>query len=120
MPVTNRSGRLMLWLATAVVVLFAGFPYYSGAVAELLLSGTSSAAAREPPKLAHASLVINGMDCVACASAVEGKLKAVKGVRNVAVSAESQKAEVDYEAGATTVSALEKAIKDAGYEVRRI
>jgi len=120
MPVTNRSGRLMLWLATAAVVLFAAFPYYSGLVAELLLSGTSSAAASEASKLAHASLVIKGMDCAACASAVEEKLKAVKGVRNVAVSAESQKAEVDYEAGATTVSELEKAIKDAGYEVRKI
>jgi len=40
MPVTNRSGRLMLWLATAVVVLFAAFPYYSGAVAEWLLSNS--------------------------------------------------------------------------------
>ena len=38
MPVTNRSGRLMLWLSTAAVVLFAAFPYYSGAVAEWLLS----------------------------------------------------------------------------------
>jgi hypothetical protein len=38
MPVTNRSGRLMLWLATVAVVLFAAFPYYSGAVAEWLLS----------------------------------------------------------------------------------
>ena len=38
MPATNRSGRLMLWLATAAVVLFATFPYYSGAVAEWLLS----------------------------------------------------------------------------------
>ena len=38
MPATKRSGRLMLWLATAVVVLFAAFPYYSGAVAEWLLS----------------------------------------------------------------------------------
>ena len=38
MPAAKRSGRLMLWLATAVVVLFAAFPYYSGAVAEWLLS----------------------------------------------------------------------------------
>jgi MerT mercuric transport protein len=37
MPVTNRSGRLMLWLATMAVILFAAFPYYSGAVAEWLL-----------------------------------------------------------------------------------
>ncbi len=38
MPVTKRSGRLMLWLATATVVLFATFPYYSGAVANWLLA----------------------------------------------------------------------------------
>ena len=38
LPATNRSGRLTLWIATAAVVLFAAFPYYSGAVAEWLLS----------------------------------------------------------------------------------
>ena len=38
MPATNRSGRLMLWIATVAVVLFAAFPYYSGAVAEWLLA----------------------------------------------------------------------------------
>jgi hypothetical protein len=37
-PATNRSGRLMLWLATVAVALFAAFPYYSGAVAEWLLA----------------------------------------------------------------------------------
>jgi mercuric ion transport protein len=41
MPVNKRSGRLMLWLATAAVVLFAAFPYYSGRVAEFLLSRVS-------------------------------------------------------------------------------
>jgi len=49
MPATNRFSRMMLWLATAAVILFAAFPYYSGAVAELLLSGASSAAASVPP-----------------------------------------------------------------------
>lgn len=38
MPVTNRSGRLMLWIAAVGSILFAAFPYYSGAVAEWLLS----------------------------------------------------------------------------------
>lgn len=38
MPATKRSGHLMLWLATAAVVLFVAFPYYSGAVAEWLLA----------------------------------------------------------------------------------
>src|SRR5260370_1038814 len=100
---TNRKARRCLRLAPS-----------------LRRSSPTSAAASEQPKVAHASLAIKGMDCAACASAVEDKLKALKGVRNVAVSVESQKAEVDYEAGATTVSELEKAIKDAGYEVRKI
>src|SRR5579883_1332353 len=38
MPATKRSGRLMLWLATVAVILFATFPFYSGAVAEWLLA----------------------------------------------------------------------------------
>jgi mercuric ion transport protein len=35
---TNRAGRLVLWLATAAVILFAAFPYYSGRVAEFVFS----------------------------------------------------------------------------------
>jgi hypothetical protein len=38
MTATKRSGRLMLWLAAVVVILFAAFPYYSGRVADFLLS----------------------------------------------------------------------------------
>ena len=120
-PNTRRSGRLMLWLATGAVILFAAFPYYSGTVAELLLSsGSSAAAASEPSKLTHASFAVPGMDCAACASAVENKLKAVSGVRTVTVSFESQKAEVDYDPHSTTLAELEQAIKDAGYEARRV
>jgi hypothetical protein len=37
----NRSGRFTLWLATAAVILFAAFPYYSGAVADWLLAGAN-------------------------------------------------------------------------------
>jgi len=122
MPATNRSGRLMLWLATAAVILFAAFPYYSGTVAELLLSGASSAAAAqsEPPKLAHASFAIQGIDCAGCATEVVNKLKAVKGVRSVTVSVEYRKAEVDYDPDSTTLSQLEQAIKDAGYDARKV
>src|SRR5260370_24577694 len=40
-PATNRSGRLMLWLATAAVILFAGFPYYFCTVAEFVVFVTA-------------------------------------------------------------------------------
>ncbi len=38
LPTANRAGRLWLWIATALVALFAAFPLYSGAVAKFLLS----------------------------------------------------------------------------------
>ena len=37
-PGGNRTGRTWLWIATALVIVFAAFPYYSGPVANLLLS----------------------------------------------------------------------------------
>lgn len=37
-PAANRTSRLWLWIATAFIILFAAFPYYSGSVAKLLLS----------------------------------------------------------------------------------
>ncbi|MCU1260555.1 MAG: hypothetical protein JWO80_3440 [Bryobacterales bacterium] len=46
------------------------------------------------------------------------KLKAVKGVRSVTV--EYRKAEVDYDPDSTTLSQLEQAIKDAGYDTRKV
>ena len=76
-PLSKRSGLLMLWLATAAVIVFAAFPYFSGPVAEFLLSQSGSATA-EPsqgmPKLQHANIAIEGMDCAACATAIENKL----------------------------------------------
>lgn len=38
LPTAKRAGRMWLWIATAFVILFAAFPYYSGPVAKLLLS----------------------------------------------------------------------------------
>jgi copper chaperone CopZ len=119
-PATNRSGRVLLWLATVGVVLFAAFPYYSGTVAEFLLSGASPATASDSHRLAHASFVVQGMDCAACASAVENKLKTLRGVRSVTVSIESRKAEIDYDPHFTTLSELEGAIKDAGYDAQKV
>jgi copper chaperone CopZ len=121
LPKAGRSGRIILWIATAAVVLFAAFPYYSGAVAELLLSGATSAAAQsEPSSVANAKFSVEAMDRAACATKVENKLKAVQGVRSVTVSVEQRKAEVDYDSRSTTLSQLEQAIKDAGYDGRKI
>ena len=38
MPSVKRNGRVWLWVATAFVILLAAFPYYSGPVANFVLS----------------------------------------------------------------------------------
>ena len=58
MPKTSRSGRLLLWLAVAAVIMFAAFPYYSGFVAELLLSGASSTSASDSSTLSHVNFAV--------------------------------------------------------------
>ena len=117
-PGARRSSRLLVWLATAVVIAFAAFPYYSAPVAELLLSSGKTEAVRlaqEGPGLQHVSLAIQGMDCPACATAIENKLKAVPGVRQAGVSYERSRAEIDYLPGSVSPKQLEKTIQEAGY-----
>jgi copper chaperone CopZ len=120
-PTANRRGRMMLWFAVGAAVLFAAFPYYSGLIAELLLSNNSLGAVSRPakPAIAHATFGIDGMDCAACARAVESKLKAVPGVRKATVSYGQKRADVEYDPGSAKRPQLEKAIEDAGYRVRK-
>lgn len=119
-PLPKRSGRLMLWLATVAVIVFAAFPYFSGTVGEFMLSQSNSATTQSSqgmPKLQHASIAIQGMDCASCATAIENKLKAVPGVHDAKVSFKHGTAEVDYETGSASIEQLEKAVQEAGYRI---
>jgi copper chaperone CopZ len=112
----------MLWIASGAVALFSAFPYYSGPVAEFLLSrGSSVVAGSQPakPVIERATFGIEGMDCSACAKAVESKLKAVPGVHDATVSYEQKRAEVEYNPALAKRPQMEKAIEAAGYRVRK-
>lgn len=60
---------------------------------------------------------VGGMSCVRCSAAVENALLAVNGVKTVSVSYANGRAEVEYDDALTNRKILEKAIKNAGYEV---
>ncbi len=120
-PSANRKGRIGLWIATAFVVLFAAFPYYSGPVANFVLgTGSSSKASAAGPQLTHVTLVVEGMDCPACATAIENRLSGLAGVKKASVSYEQKRAEVEFDQSVVNVEALEKAIADSGYKARRV
>jgi copper chaperone CopZ len=121
MPTTNRTGRRILWIATGFVLLLAAFPYYSGPVAGWVL-GSSAATPVRPDsvsQVASISFAIEGMDCAACATAIENKLKNLPGVHRAQVSYEEGRAEIEFDPGHVSVDALERAIAEAGYKATK-
>jgi len=122
-PGVNQTSRLWLWITTVLALLFAAFPYYSGPVANLLLSMPSAtqqtpAPEPEPAKLTQVSLIVDGMTCPACAKSIEDKLRKLRGVQNVVVSYQQSRAEIEFDTNTIGLLELEKAIEDAGFKIR--
>jgi copper chaperone CopZ len=121
-PGLGRSGRFALWMVTILVLAFAAFPYYSGPVANLILSEGApvSVQERDTPKLERAVLAVEGMDCPACASSLESKLKAMPGVSKAHVSYETGKAEVEFDSAKIALTQIENAIQETGFRFRKL
>lgn len=64
---------------------------------------------------ATTTLVVEGMTCGACTSAVEGGLKDKRGVKTVNVSLLSERAIVDYDPSSVTPEQIAEAIEDRGF-----
>lgn len=64
----------------------------------------------------HTFPVLN-MSCAACAVSVESMLKATPGVHDSRVNFAGQTAWVDYDPGATSAAALQKAVQSIGYDL---
>ncbi|HSD56797.1 MAG TPA: heavy metal translocating P-type ATPase [Methanotrichaceae archaeon] len=64
-----------------------------------------------------AELKIAGMVCAACSSAIEKSLGNLEGVYQAQVNLATESASVEYDPKKVTLTGLEKAVRDAGYEV---
>ena len=60
---------------------------------------------------------VKGMGCAACVARVQGALQEQKGVREANVSLASNLARVDYDPSVCSPEGLQKAVRDAGYEL---
>jgi len=58
-PSVSRWNKILLWLATGLVVAFAAFPYYSGAVWALLLPRWETQAIADPPTTGDSASLAN-------------------------------------------------------------
>lgn len=64
-----------------------------------------------------AELKVTGMVCAACTSAIEKSLRSLDGVSAAQVNLATEIASVVYEPGKLKLGDLEKAVRDAGYDV---
>lgn len=71
------------------------------------------------PRIVTEEIQIEGMTCASCVSRVEKVLKAVPGVADASVNLATEKATVRLVSGTAEISALEAAVKGAGYGIRK-
>ena len=60
---------------------------------------------------------MKGMGCAACVARVQSTIKNLEGVRECNVSLASNTAQVDYDRGTVTAADIQKAVRDAGYDL---
>ena len=64
------------------------------------------------------TLDVEGMTCASCVLRVEKSLKGVDGVTDAAVNLASEKARIAFNPSTTTLTDLQKAVRDSGYTLR--
>jgi P-type Cu+ transporter len=68
-------------------------------------------------ELKKAELKVTGMVCASCVSAIEKSLMSLGGVTEAKVNLATEMAYIDYDPEKVKIGDLEKAVRDAGYEV---
>jgi P-type Cu+ transporter len=66
---------------------------------------------------AKVELPVTGMTCANCSATIERTLKRLDGVVSANVNLANERARVEYLPGATSLAAIQAAIRDAGYDV---
>jgi copper chaperone CopZ len=115
-PMGRWNGIALGILATSVVAL-AAFPYYSGAVARLVVRQPGPAPVVASADLSTVAFRIPDMDCPACALALSAAFRKLPGVVDAKLDVDSRKAEVRFDRTAENVAALKKVITDAGFHI---
>lgn len=119
-----RWNKIMLWVATVMVVLFAAFPYYSGPLLAALSRNAGQSSQESAPaatqQQTRARIAISGMTCDGCAASVKVALEEIAGVTSATVSYEKGEAIVTYDAARVTTEQLKKAINGIGFKAEAV
>lgn len=112
-PTANRASRIGLWIATIVVVLVAVAPPLLAKWAD---STRDRSGANAGANVAKATIVVEGIDCEACAAPMRKALTKVGGFRDLDIDVAKHSISVTYEPAPGRLEAYAAAIDDLGYE----
>lgn len=120
----NKINQLSLWIASAVIILFALAPYYTGYIAAAItaprLPATESApvvTTDEPAAKKTVVLNIRGMTCEACETHIEVPLRKLRGVISAEADYKKHNVTVVYDPAQVTVEKIKETITATGYEL---
>lgn len=111
----QRLNRVVLWVATALVVAAGAFPRYVGAFL------TTSPVPAATPRGHQVTYVVSGMTCESCAVTIRSALQALPGVARADVSFERKTATIVTAEGSSLPSddTVIAAVRRAGYGAAR-
>jgi len=113
----SRWNYLALAILGAGVIGLAAFPYYSGAVARLVVRQPSPTHSASSGALSTVTFRVPDMDCPACAVSLSATLRQLPGVADAKLDVSSRQAVVTYDPAIQNVAALEKVINGAGFHI---
>jgi len=113
----SRWNYIALAILAAGVVALAAFPYYSGAVAQMVVRQPGPAHSASSVALSTVAFRVPDMDCPACAVSLSATLRQLPGVTDAKLDVSSRQAVVTYDPTTQNVAALEKVISDAGFHI---
>lgn len=109
-----KWNKLVLWFATAFVLVAAAFPSLSSAI--LRGSQRSTPAVVAGPNSAILKVQIPSMDCAACALSIQKKLRQQSGIENADVSYKTKAAVVQYDTTKVSPEQIITAIDETGFK----
>jgi len=107
--------KVMLWVATVLVVGFTASPYVIGAIADA--SDADRGAEVTQPDARQVQLSVAGMDCAACGVGIQRAMEPVAPYRDFDLDLEAGTVSFRYEGDEDVAGRFANAIRDIGYEV---
>ncbi len=116
-PKAAKAGKIGLWLATGLVAVTAAAPHLVALVGKRderrASTGTTST-----PAIAHATIIVLGMDCEACATHLSAALAKLGGFHDLRLDLAAHNIDVAYEPAPGRLDAYVAAINELGYEAK--